>query len=191
MTVNPFRELPSVQELSVTLAEVTFGFSPLVLMEFARQQLSVARGRIDQGELLSRAEIVQNSQTELLCLERPRLEPIINATGVIIHTNLGRSPVSKAAAAAKSAAAAGFVSLELEPETNARGGRMREISTLIRLLTGAELTLVVNNNAAAVLLMLTALASGKSVVVSRGEAVEIGGGFRIPDVMAQSGARLV
>jgi L-seryl-tRNA(Ser) seleniumtransferase len=116
---------------------------------------------------------------------------VINATGVIIHTNLGRAPVSAETAAAMAAVASGYVPLEIDATTNQRGGRMDEISTLMQLLTGAERTLVVNNNAAAVLLTLSAIAAGKSVIVSRGEAVEIGGGFRIPDVLRQSGARLV
>jgi L-seryl-tRNA(Ser) seleniumtransferase len=110
---------------------------------------------------------------------------------VIIHTNLGRAPVSEAAARAMAEAASASVSLEIEPETGRRGGRMAEISTLLRHLTGAEAALVVNNNAAAILLTLSALAAGRIVAVSRAEAVEIGGGFRIPDVLRQSGATLV
>ena len=124
-------------------------------------------------------------------MERPRLTPVLNATGVIIHTNLGRAPVSAETAEAMRAAAAHPVPLEIEPESNERGGRMREIAGLLRALTGAESALVVNNCASAVLLVLAAVASGKEVVVSRGEAVEIGGGFRVPDVLRQSGARLV
>ncbi len=120
-----------------------------------------------------------------------RLAPVINATGVVLHTNLGRAQVSAETADAMRAAALNAVALEIEPEDNTRGGRMTDITALMRLLTGAEATLVVNNNAAAVLLVLTALANGRSVVVSRGESIEIGGGFRIPDVLRQSGARLV
>jgi L-seryl-tRNA(Ser) seleniumtransferase len=116
---------------------------------------------------------------------------VLNATGVIIHTNLGRAPVSAETAEAMWAAAANAVPLEIEPESNERGGRMREISGLMRALTGAETTLVVNNCASAVLLTLAATAAGKGVVMSRGEAVEIGGGFRVPDVLRQSGARLI
>ncbi|HET7092979.1 MAG TPA: L-seryl-tRNA(Sec) selenium transferase, partial [Thermomicrobiales bacterium] len=139
----------------------------------------------------ARADIEDRIVAAALAMERPRLDPLLNATGVIIHTNLGRAPVSTETAKAMAAAAAGAVALELEPETNERGGRMREIATLLRLLTGAEAALVVNNGAAAVLLVLSALAAGRGVIVSRGEAVEIGGGFRVPDVMRQSGARLV
>ncbi len=120
-------------------------------------------------------------------MERPRLAPIINATGVVIHTNLGRAPVSDETAEAMRAAAANAVALELEPESNERGGRMREISGLLRMLTGAESALVVNNGAAAVLLVLAAMAAGKGVVVSRSEAVEIGGGFPHPGCHAAIG----
>ncbi|MCX7622437.1 MAG: L-seryl-tRNA(Sec) selenium transferase, partial [Thermomicrobium sp.] len=124
-------------------------------------------------------------------LARPRLEPVINATGVIIHTNLGRAPVSDQAAAAMAEAARRYTALEIELETGRRGGRMAEISRLLALLTGAEAGLAVNNNAAAVLLVLSTFCAGRSVLVSRSQAVEIGGGFRIPDVLRQSGARLI
>ena len=131
------------------------------------------------------------SSTPSTALQRPRLAPVLNATGVVIHTNLGRAPVSPETAEAMREAAAHAVPLEIEPESNERGGRMREIAGLLRALTGAESALVVNNCASAVLLVLAAVATGKEVVVSRGEAVEIGGGFRVPDVLRQSGARLV
>lgn len=130
-------------------------------------------------------------EARLEALSRPRLAPLINGTGVILHTNLGRAPVSTETAAAMAEAASSYVSLEIEPETNRRGGRMREISASMRLLCGAERSLVVNNNAAALLVTLAALAGGRDVIVARGEAVEIGGGFRVPDVVAQGGCRLV
>ncbi|MCX2726446.1 L-seryl-tRNA(Sec) selenium transferase [Thermomicrobium sp. 4228-Ro] len=128
---------------------------------------------------------------ELEQLARPRLEPVINATGVVIHTNLGRAPVSEEAAQAMADAARRYTALEIELETGRRGGRMAEISRLLSLLTGAEAGLAVNNNAAAVLLVLSTFCAGRAVLVSRSQAVEIGGGFRIPDVLRQSGARLV
>jgi L-seryl-tRNA(Ser) seleniumtransferase len=121
----------------------------------------------------------------------PSPHRVINATGVIIHTNLGRAPLSKAASAAAVMAARGYSDLELDITTGRRGSRQAHLQSLVRALTGAEAALVVNNNAAAVLLGLSALAAGKEVIVSRGEAVEIGGGFRIPDVLKQSGATLV
>jgi len=116
---------------------------------------------------------------------------VINATGVVLHTNLGRSPLSKDAIQAMQRAAQGYSDLELDLLTGRRGSRQAHISNLVARVTGAEAALVVNNNASAVMLGLAAIAGGKEVIVSRGEAVEIGGGFRIPDVLAQSGAELV
>jgi L-seryl-tRNA(Ser) seleniumtransferase len=130
-------------------------------------------------------------QAELSTLASPRLRKVLNGTGVILHTNLGRAPVSARAAAAMAEVASGYVPLEIELETGKRGGRMSEIDRLMRALTGAEAALIVNNNAAAVLLVLSAVAFDREVIVSRGEAIEIGGGVRIPDVLAQSGARMV
>jgi len=121
----------------------------------------------------------------------PRLRGVINATGVVLHTNLGRAPVSAAAASAAAAVAAGYSNLELDLETGRRGDRSSLVAPLLTRLTGAEAALVVNNNAAAVLLMLAALARGREVIVSRGQQVEIGGAFRMPDVMRLSGARMV
>jgi L-seryl-tRNA(Ser) seleniumtransferase len=187
-----FRELPSVAALldEVKRAGVSTLDDP-VLTRAIQERLATERGRIASGDGHTRDAIIRRVIEEIAALERPRLTPVINATGVIIHTNLGRAPVSAETAVAMAAVASGSVPLEIDATTNQRGGRMDEISTLMRLLTGAERTLVVNNNAAAVLLTLSAVAAGKSVIVSRGEAVEIGGGFRIPDVLRQSGARLV
>ena len=121
----------------------------------------------------------------------PTLRPVINATGIIIHTNLGRAPLGEAALAAAAGVAAGYATLEYDLDSGRRGARSVHAERLLTRLTGAAAALVVNNNAAAVLLMLTALCRGREVIISRGQLVEIGGGFRIPDVMAQSGARLV
>lgn len=121
----------------------------------------------------------------------PRLRPVINGTGVVLHTNLGRAPLSRAAADAAAEIAAGYSNLELDLETGRRGDRSALVEDLLRRLTGAEAALVVNNNAAAVLLALTALGARREVVVSRGQQVEIGGSFRMPDVMRLSGARMV
>jgi L-seryl-tRNA(Ser) seleniumtransferase len=189
---NPFAALPSVASLIERLRrDALTSLSEAILTRFVQEELEAARGEIAQGAFPSRDEIEARVVARARELERARLSPILNATGVIVHTNLGRASVSVETAAAMAAAAANYVSLEIEPETNQRGGRMREIATLMRLLTGAESTLVVNNNAAAVLLTLSAVAAGRAVIVSRGEAVEIGGGFRIPDVLRQSGAVLV
>ena len=191
MAGNPYRELPSITDLCNAISAAGSSLAGFALVSFAQDQLTAIRAGIERGETPVRDAIVARTTAAALLLERSRLEPVINATGVIIHTNLGRAPVSAATAEAMRTAASSYVPLEIEPESNTRGGRMGEITDLIRLLTQAESTLVVNNNAAAVLLVLSALAAGRSVIVSRGEAVEIGGGFRIPDVMRQSGARLV
>jgi L-seryl-tRNA(Ser) seleniumtransferase len=122
---------------------------------------------------------------------QPAPRPVINATGVIINTNLGRAPLSDAALAAVAAVAAGYSALEYDLEAGERGSRLAPVRALLRDVTGAEDALVVNNNAAAILVTLSGLASGRDVIISRGELVEIGGGFRIPDVLRQSGARLV
>ncbi len=189
---SPFAALPSVSfmvekinrggEIRLSAAALTWAVS---------ESLDSVRKMIAEGYPRSREEIVELVEADISRAEVVRLRPIINATGVIIHTNLGRTPVSDDTASAMARAASSYVPLEIEPETNERGGRMSEISVLIRALTGAESAMVVNNNAAAVLLVLSAVASGGSVIVSRGEAIEIGGGFRIPDVMKQSGAKLV
>jgi L-seryl-tRNA(Ser) seleniumtransferase len=121
----------------------------------------------------------------------PTLRPVINATGVIIHTNLGRAPLSQAAIQAMQEVAPGYSSLEYDLEHGRRGSRLVHAESLLQRLTGAEAALVVNNNAAAVLLALTALARRHRVVIARSQLVEIGGGFRVPDVMKQSGAKLV
>jgi L-seryl-tRNA(Ser) seleniumtransferase len=188
---NRFAVIPSVSSLLEIAHRHDVGFADTVLTAIFQRVLAATRSQIAAGTLLTRSEIERRVFHEVDALRRPRLMPLINATGVVIHTNLGRSPVSSETAAAMAAAAAAYVPLEIEPESGLRGGRRREITSLMHLLTGAEETLVVNNNAAAVLLTLTTIASGKSVIVSRGEAVEIGGGFRIPDVLRQSGASLV
>ena len=136
-------------------------------------------------------DVVGELVERLRALDQPKLEPMLNGTGVIIHTNLGRAQVSAETAEAMARAATSSVTLELDRATNQRGHRMSEISLLMTALTGAESALLVNNNAAAILLTLSAMAKGKEVIVSRGESVEIGGGFRIPDVLAQSGAFMV
>jgi L-seryl-tRNA(Ser) seleniumtransferase len=185
------RDIPPVSSIVTAARQSGSGFSDDVLTRAARGELELVRRELLAGQVLSRQVIEERVTEAILTLERPRLVPILNATGVIVHTNLGRAPVSADTAEAMRAAAAGAVALEIDSETNERGGRMREISGLLRALTGAEAALVVNNCASAVLLALAAVANGKGVVVSRGEAVEIGGGFRIPDVLRQSGARLV
>ena len=187
------RALPSVSAVLAdeAVAEAGCALQPSVVTSVTRRVLEEARrdvlaGHVDAGETLS-TRIVR----ELHVLSGQRSNLVINGTGVIVQTNLGRAPVSAETATAMSAAATNYLALETDLETGERGGRGTVIETMMRVLTGAERTLVVNNNAAAVLLTLAATSSGRGVVVSRGEAVEIGGGFRIPDVLRQSGARLV
>ena len=185
------REIPPVSAIVTEAIRLGSELTEDVLTRAARAELENVRQALLAGESLDRPEIARRAIEAIGALQRPRLTPVLNATGVVIHTNLGRAPVSPETAEAMRAAAAHPVALEIDPESNERGGRMGEIAGLLRALTGAESALVVNNCASAVLLVLAAVASGKEVVVSRGEAVEIGGGFRVPDVLRQSGARLV
>lgn len=189
-----FRHLPSVDAVlsDPDLSELLVHYRREWVVDLARQRLDQARQSVRRGGEAPSAEAVAASVrrdiTETLL---PSPQRVINATGVIIHTNLGRAPLSKAASEAAVTAGQGYSDLELDVTTGRRGSRQAHLQYLVRALTGAEAALVVNNNAAAVLLGLSALASGKEVIVSRGEAVEIGGGFRIPDVLKQSGATLV
>ncbi len=141
--------------------------------------------------LPGRENILTEAASLLKAWTSPTLVPVINASGVILHTNLGRAPLSTASIKAMEAVAHGYSNLELDLETGKRGSRLVHTETLLQQLTGAESAMIVNNNAAAVLLVLAALASRRRVVISRSQLVEIGGGFRIPDVMKQSGAKLV
>ncbi len=149
-----------------------------------------------QAALPSPGEILACAAAALRAGERPTLRRVINATGIVLHTNLGRAPLAPEAAAAVAEVAAGYSNLEFDLEAGERGSRTAGVEPLLRRITGAEAALAVNNNAAAVLLALSALAGvggegGGEVIVSRGELVEIGGGFRIPDVIRQGGARLI
>ncbi|MGH2537987.1 MAG: L-seryl-tRNA(Sec) selenium transferase [Candidatus Promineifilaceae bacterium] len=188
------RDLPSVDRLLSADAGQALAahFGREQTIAALRQVLDLQRKRIraqrpaeaDGDRLLAQAGEL------LLGRFAPGLQPVINATGVIIHTNLGRAPLSPAAVAALQEAAGGYTDLELELEQGGRGGRGHRVEALVCELTGAEAALVVNNNAAAVLLALTALCAGREVLISRGQLIEIGGGFRLPEVMAHSGALL-
>jgi len=153
-----------------------------VVIERAREEI---RAGADPGDLAARL------RDELGDARRPRLRGVLNATGVVVHTNLGRAPLAEEALARVVAAGRGYSNLEYDLAAGERGSRQDHCAEIFRRLTGAEAALVVNNNAGAVLLALAALAEGREVVVSRGELIEIGDGFRIPDVLARSGARLV
>ena len=159
----------------------------LVRLQLEQERVAVAAGK--KASALSKVAAAVYSQVK--AMETPGPRPVINGTGVILHTNLGRAPLSLEATAAMSAVARGYSSMEFNLDSGARGSRQVHVEPLLCELTGAEAALVVNNNASAVLLGLSALAKRREVVVSRGQAVEIGGGFRIPDVMRQSGAKLV
>ncbi len=192
--VSEFRHLPSVDKVlsDGRIKQLGEAYPHDLLVELVRQRLTEARRAITGGNPSpSTDEIVQSIFHRVQVLESPTLRTVINATGVILHTNLGRAPLSPEARAAMDAVAQGYSNLEFDLNTGKRGSRQVHIEPILCQLTGAEAALVVNNNASAVLLGLTALARRKEVIVSRGQAVEIGGGFRIPDVMRQSGARLV
>lgn len=164
------------------------------LLRAVRSCLDRIREQISTGELdgvPGRDRVVAFVGEELERRQRMNLQPVINGTGVVIHTNLGRSPLATPAEDALHSVSRGYSNLEYNLATGERGGRTSHVEELIRELTGAEAALVVNNNAAAVMLALSALAAGREVIVSRGELVEIGGSFRIPDVMRHSGATLV
>jgi L-seryl-tRNA(Ser) seleniumtransferase len=160
--------------------------------ELVRQQLQEARRAIAAGHECPPTEVLVESvlaRAELLL--QPTLRPVINASGVIIHTNLGRAPLSPEATAAMEAVSQGYSNLEFDLTEGERGHRLVHLEALLCQISGAQAAMAVNNNAGAVLLALTVLAQDREVIISRGQAVEIGGGFRIPEVMHQSGARLV
>jgi L-seryl-tRNA(Ser) seleniumtransferase len=181
------RDLPSVDRL---LADERLVGEPHELaVAAARAVLERAREEIRAG--LDPGSLVEAVLDRLARAHRPRLRRVLNATGVLVHTNLGRAPLAEEALARVAEVGGGYSTLEYDLERGERGSRQDHLAPLLSALTGAEAALVVNNNAAAVLLALAALAEGREVVVSRGELIEIGDGFRIPDVLARSGARLV
>ena len=181
------RDLPSVDEL---LRDERLSTAPHnVVVAAARTVL--ARARVDIAAGTDPGPIADLVLEELERARRPSLRRVLNATGVLVHTNLGRAPLADAAMARVVEVGSGYSNLEYDLELGERGSRQDHLAELLGRLTGAEAALVVNNNAAAVLLALAALAEGREVVVSRGELIEIGDGFRIPDVLARSGARLV
>jgi L-seryl-tRNA(Ser) seleniumtransferase len=172
--------------------QLSENYSQSLLIELVRRRLKVIRESIaGGGKCPEFDEIVGALQDEVASLTRPALHRVINATGVLLHTNLGRGPLSTEAIAAMERAAGHYNDLEFDLGTGRRGNRNSSLERMLCELTGAEAALVVNNNAAAIMLILTVLAKRREVVVSRGQAVQIGGGFRIPGVLRQSGAKLV
>ena len=185
------RRLPSVERVAADPRLAGLGIAAGFLRNAVRRRIALERAAIVAGEDAPPGDMVERIVSELLVLFRPVTNRVINATGVLIHTNLGRVPVSRATVEAMAAASASTVTLEVDPRTGRRGDRQRRAGALLQALTGCEAALVVNNNAAALLLTVAALSAGRDAIVSRGEAVEIGGGFRIPDVLRQGGAQLV
>jgi L-seryl-tRNA(Ser) seleniumtransferase len=176
------RDLPSVDELARGVEDPLAVDAARAVLEQAREEI---RAGADPGDLRFRLE------AELAAARTPALRRVLNATGVIVHTNLGRAPLARSALDRALEVGGGFSNLEYDLAEGARGSRQDHVASILRRLTGAESAIVVNNNAGALLLALAALAEGRDVLVSRGELIEIGDGFRIPDVLARSGARLV
>ena len=192
--VNGLRSLPSVDQILSTpqATEWMAEYGRELTLAATRSNLESIRLRFaEKTPLPDRAKLLDQIEYTLREWVAPTLKTVINATGVILHTNLGRAPISKAAMDALEKVASGYSTLEYDLERGKRGSRLVHAEPLIRRITGAEAALVVNNNAAAVLLMLTALARRRSVIIGRSQLIEIGGGFRVPDVMKQSGARLL
>ncbi len=189
------RQLPQVEELMhAPQIQALDALVPRgVLVECARQSIDAARQRILTGadESPDATAIADAACTRALANLRPSLRRVINATGVVLHTNLGRSALAEEAVAAVAEAARGYSTLEYSTEAMARGSRHNHVEHLICSLTGAEAAIAVNNNAAAVMMVLSEFARGHEAIVSRGELVEIGGSFRVPDIMAQSNAAMV
>jgi len=190
------RGLPSVEQLLQTqlAAELIAGYGrPLTLRSIRTtlDQVRIQTSESGDSTLPDQNMILAQAGSLLQIWTIPTLLPVINATGVILHTNLGRAPLSASALHSMEEVSRGYSNLEFNLETGKRGSRLTHAESLLQRLTGAEAAIVVNNNAAAILLLLSALANKKRVIISRSQLVEIGGGFRIPDVMRQSGAKLV
>jgi L-seryl-tRNA(Ser) seleniumtransferase len=196
------RMLPSVDEVlrDGRVFEMLEIYPRSIVLEAVRAVVAAERQEILAGSLISRQDIMKDDYLDRVIkktaaavqrLVRPNLRRVINATGVVLHTNLGRALLSEKARDAVNIVASNYSNLELDLETGRRGSRYAALEHLLTSMTGAEDALVVNNNAAAVLLALSTIAREREVIVSRGQLVEIGGSFRIPEVMAQSGAKLI
>jgi L-seryl-tRNA(Ser) seleniumtransferase len=196
MSTNPLRQLPSVHDVLDTPAFQHLRQSQPheLIVAAVRQELIELRQRINQGENLDgelQVERLAQRVEERLSRElQPKLRRVINATGIVLHTNLGRAPIAEEAAKAAYEAAHGYLNLELDLESGKRSSRQVAIRDWVCRLTGAESATAVNNNAAATVIALRALCQGKEVIISRGQLIEIGGSFRIPEIMAVSGAIL-
>lgn len=194
--MTSLRDLPSIEQLlHATRADHLINeYGRPLTLDALRSTLDETRARFKsdpQSGLPSTDLILARAESHLITWTTSTLLPVINATGVILHTNLGRAPLSSATIAAMQAAGENYSTLEYDLEKGQRGTRLVHAESILQRLTGAEAALIVNNNASAVLLVLSALANKKRVIISRTQLVEIGGGFRVPDVMKQSGAKLV
>ncbi len=192
---SPLSKLPAVDKLLAHphVRELSERFPAMVVKQAVREAVSDARGQLKEhpaSDVMAEPALLSLIEEWLLMSITPRLVPVINATGIILHTNLGRAPLANEALDHVAAISSGYSNLEFDLDEGRRGSRRDHLSALITEITGAPASVVVNNNAAAVLLALNTLAEGREVIVSRGELVEIGGAFRIPDVMEKSGARL-
>jgi L-seryl-tRNA(Ser) seleniumtransferase len=192
--MTTLRNLPSIDQLLQKAAPLIVKFGRPLTLDALRSTLDSARARIKtdpESALPAIDRILAEAESRLLGWTQPTLLPVINAAGVILHTNLGRAPLSSATVNAMHEVASNYSTLEYDLGTGRRGSRLIHAESILQKLLGVEAALVVNNNAAAVLLVLSALANKKRVVIPRSQLVEIGGGFRVPDVMKQSGAKLV
>jgi L-seryl-tRNA(Ser) seleniumtransferase len=184
----PLRDLPSISSLLVD--ERLAGLPHALAVRVVRLVVGEARASVLAGKAMP-SDLVAQAVLRAAQLRCGHLRPVINATGIVIHTNLGRSPMAAEAVKAAADVARGYANLEMVLADGKRGGRLSGVIEHAIALTGAEAAVAVNNNAAAVMLALTALANGREVLVSRGELVEIGGSFRVPDIVSAGGAKLV
>jgi L-seryl-tRNA(Ser) seleniumtransferase len=194
MNPNPLRDLPSINDILETAQRLHGAQDHELLVDAIRREVAEVREILGRGESLNGDVTAENLATRakqrLLREMRPPLRRVINATGIVLHTNLGRAPLAEEAAQAAFDAARGYLNLEMDLDSGKRSSRQHAIRPLLRKLTGAESATAVNNNAAATVLALHALCRGREVVISRGQLIEIGGSFRIPEIMAVSGAVL-
>lgn len=194
MTTKSLRDLPSVDQLlqASQVQEHLFNYGRPLLLDAIRSTLDEVRQDFNQGESIPEPEqLFEHISIKLQKWTTPTLIPVINAAGVLLHTNLGRAPLSQAAMQAAIQVSLGYSNLEFDLVKGKRGSRLLHAEEILKRLTGAEAALVVNNNASAVMLALSTLSKRRAAVIARTQLVEIGGGFRVPDVMKQSGARLV
>ncbi len=192
--MTSLRNLPSVEQLLQQAADLIAAYGRPLTLHALRASLDDVRARFKlhpELALPTTAEILYRAASRLSVWTQPTLIPVINASGVILHTNLGRAPLSKATIAAMQTVAISYSNLEYDLDKGKRGSRLIHAESVLQKLTGAEAALVVNNNASAILLTLAALSNRKRAIIARSQLVEIGGGFRVPDVMKQSGAKLV